>query len=954
MMRLWRCRGWSVIALAVLCGACETPPPRAHPGAPPPAPASPPERPLFTLDEMELDACLRTLRGRCPDLPQRVLHLARRSIGQPYDIYLLGEFPYETFDPDPLYCLSRSDCLTFCEHIYAMALSDDWWSFLRALQRLRYRDGQIGMLTRNHYTEADWNRANAFVFEDLTARLGGGAACVPMNGVIRRAPFFAKFGIGQDIPDETLADVYIPTANVPAIEGELRDGDMVNIVRGDAQAQWVGHTGLIAHGADGTVNLLHSASPAVREQPLREYLAGNARCVGARFLRLRPDAEAQMRAALAPGNGATPVDEAALRAATASAAAVLQPTGAPQWYTQHWMRAMNLQGYRLESDTATDAEFQRQVEALDAQIAGELGIPSEKRALGVLDLRRLRFAAVRPDAIFYGASVPKIAIVLAYFEQNPQLAAALPPETERELKLVLKRSDNALAARYSQLAGLEEIQKLLQSPRYRFYDQQRGGGIWCGKHYGLDQPRMGDPVADHSHAVTVRQCLRWYLMLEQGRLVSAAVSGRIKQLMAAPELEFHDDNFVAGLKGRGALVLRKNGLWEDWHLDTARVQHGEELFLIAGATEHPRGQEYLKRMAGAVDELLYGPATSLPFAHALIRHERPELAALAVTGEAAEMIHTSPELAAPLKFNEALASWNIDAPDGAAFSVEIRVGRAYVDWWSPWLHIGDWGAPPPAEQRVTEFKPPPEDDEGKYPAGKIDIDYFRAAERFDRIQYRVRAAGPVQIARFALCLSDTTGLPESIPTSAAEAPSAAAQHGPLRLAVPFRSQKAEDPSIAGRICSPTSVAMVMAYHGVERPTAEVAAACLDPLHGIYGCWPRNVQAAYAFGVPGYLTRFSDWGDVERTLAAGQPLIISIRVDKEGGLRGAPYRTTDGHLLVVCGFDAHGNLEVCDPAASTPERGMTRYARAELEECWMRATGGVTYVLLPRAGAQMPR
>ena len=85
-----------------------------------------------------------------PDLRKRILHLARKNIGQPYELYLLGEMPFEPYDPQPIYCLGKSDCLVFTEHTYAMALSHNWPSFMRMLQRIRYRDGHLGVATRNH------------------------------------------------------------------------------------------------------------------------------------------------------------------------------------------------------------------------------------------------------------------------------------------------------------------------------------------------------------------------------------------------------------------------------------------------------------------------------------------------------------------------------------------------------------------------------------------------------------------------------------------------------------------------------------------------------------------------------------------------------------------------------------------------------------------------------------
>ena len=64
------------------------------------------------------------------------------------------------------------------------------------------------------------------------------------------------------------------------------------------------------------------------------------------------------------------------------------------------------------------------------------------------------------------------------------------------LELMIKRSSNEMAAKYSQLVGLDNVRHLQRSPKYRLYDETSGGGLWSGKHYGIDEPRVGDPLGD--------------------------------------------------------------------------------------------------------------------------------------------------------------------------------------------------------------------------------------------------------------------------------------------------------------------------------------------------------------------------------------------------------------------------------------------------------------------------
>lgn len=287
-----------------------------------------------------------------------------------------------------------------------------------------------------------------------------------------------------------------------------------------------------------------------------------------------------------------------------------------------------------------------------------------------------------------------------------------------------------------------------------------------------------------------------------------------------------------------------------------------------------------------------------------------------------------PVLAAERPFDEALLSWNVDVPDGGAFVVDVRVGRRDGAW-SPWLRIGSWGTSATRAAPLVRCED-----------GRIDVDVFRSERRHDRLQWRFRADGePARavLRRVTVCTTDTSALDALVPT-------AEAMHVAVpRLAVPFLSQQDADPALRRRVCSPTSVAMVLAARGRPRPVEEVAALLFDPDHDLYGNWTRAVQGAYTLGVPGYLRRFQSFEQVAEVLERGVPLIASIGVGDRESLTGAPYDRTAGHLLVVCGFTAAGDLEVNDPAAPAASTGKTVYRRDEMHSVWLRR-GGVAYVL----------
>jgi beta-lactamase class A len=209
---------------------------------------------------------------------------------------------------------------------------------------------------------------------------------------------------------------------------------------------------------------------------------------------------------------------------------------------------------------------------------------------------------VHPDREEYAASVAKIGILLAYFKLHPEAATNISAEAKHELGLMAKASSNEMAAKYSRELGLKNIQQVLDS--MHFYDTNHGGGIWVGKHYGQGSERYGDPIANNSHAITVRQVLRYFLLLEQGKLISPASSKTMREIFASPDVPHDDIKFVKALAPRKLDIIRKWGTWENWFHDSAVVSGSGRNYIIVGITHHPKGDAYLVDLATAIDDLL--------------------------------------------------------------------------------------------------------------------------------------------------------------------------------------------------------------------------------------------------------------------------------------------------------------------------------------------------------------
>ncbi len=326
---------------------------------------------------------------------------------------------------------------------------------------------------------------------------------------------------------------------------------------------------------------------------------------------------------------------------------------------------------------------------------------------------------------------------------------------------------------------------------------------------------------------------------------------------------------------------------------------------------------------------------------------------------------TTAELDAPRPFREALIAWNASVPGAAKLLVEVRVRLAVDQRWSPWVYVGQWGTGPPWEGSVqlpTEFP-------AGFPAGRVDVDFLTCEADLDRVQVRCSSRSfesGVRLDRITLWLTGlrgtrNTGSTDSlVPSNNANRPQGLAREvmsSPIvvgarsnewEIPVPVLSQRLLPGDLPQRACCPTSVAMLVGYQTGNTPdVVDVARATYDKLNDIYGNWPNAIQTAFQFGVPGYLRRFDDWDSVLNELAADQPLIISIRAEV-GELTGAPYAETTGHLLVLRGYDRHGNLIVNDPAAATLAGVRRIYSREDLTRVWMDK-GGLAFVLTKPEG-----
>jgi hypothetical protein len=272
--------------------------------AAPLAPSAPPfdlatlqRKQIYQMTPEEVGRYIAYMHSAEPDLRKRIAAIGRKNIGQPYVLNLLGEYPYELHDNLPMFSLQASDCVVFAEHTYAMALSRSWEEFFWMLQRIRYKDGVVGVATRNHYTEVDWNINNAWLVSDVSGLLAGADASVYDMKIDRTAFLKMRHNTASSIPVQLSQETYVTKDKVASVIGQLQDGDLVNVISTRGGKLWASHVGLIVVDANGQRNFLNSAEPQVREESFDAFFARTAareerngkngmKLAGFKFLRL--------------------------------------------------------------------------------------------------------------------------------------------------------------------------------------------------------------------------------------------------------------------------------------------------------------------------------------------------------------------------------------------------------------------------------------------------------------------------------------------------------------------------------------------------------------------------------------------------------------------------------------------------------------------------------------------
>lgn len=289
--------------------------------------------------------------------------------------------------------------------------------------------------------------------------------------------------------------------------------------------------------------------------------------------------------------------------------------------------------------------------------------------------------------------------------------------------------------------------------------------------------------------------------------------------------------------------------------------------------------------------------------------------------------YTTETVKVPFRFEELIPSCAIDSK--GIFTLCVRVSSDGESW-SQWFQIGSWGGG--IENYVSE----------DYLA-KVKTDYISAKDELSYFQLRILSSSNSDKIRSLSAAISSEKTDANLKLSRESV--FMNRYCGVDLDVPFKSQTWEDKDIAGHICSPISIAMIMAYYSVNVTSKALSAKVYDARNDMYGIWWRAIQVASVYGFDGYVRYFRSYDDVGEYLLRGIPVAACVCFE-ENELTGAATQASEGHVVVLSGFDPNGNPICRDGAWSNANEGIVVYGREEFGKSWFDRGGGVGYIILP--------
>lgn len=259
--------------------------------------------------------------------------------------------------------------------------------------------------------------------------------------------------------------------------------------------------------------------------------------------------------------------------------------------------------------TLVDKNLQKKLETeLNSNSKWKSLITQKKMAVGIVDLsdpNQVKYASLNGNYMMYAASLPKIAILLSSMDAIDKGELRESIEVKKDMRLMISKSDNAASTRMINRLGYEKIESVMTDPKYMFYDEDHGGGLWVGKRYGKGGDTNREPLKHLSHAATANQVCRYYYLLAFGKLVNEDRSKEMLNIMGNPDLHHKFVNTLEKI-APNAQLFRKSGSWKTYHSDSILVWGDDpnRRYILVALIDDPSGEQIIRDLAFSAEKIL--------------------------------------------------------------------------------------------------------------------------------------------------------------------------------------------------------------------------------------------------------------------------------------------------------------------------------------------------------------
>ena len=275
-------------------------------------------------------------------------------------------------------------------------------------------------------------------------------------------------------------------------------------------------------------------------------------------------------------------------------------------------------------------------------------------------------------------------------------------------------------------------------------------------------------------------------------------------------------------------------------------------------------------------------------------------------------------------FNQLLVYWNGKKPEIGYWQIKAKVRNASTKKWSKYITLMNWSL---INKSCLDTK---NDLDLKNYYVRLELKNNTKADAFEILIEAKNGANLKDLDLIGATVSDLTEFKSTIDYKKKYILN-------KKITLTKISQFKVNHKDFDRICSPTSLTMVLKYLTDKNiDPIKTANQVYDSALDSYGSWQFNVAYASELLRPNYfvhLKRLKNFQDILDNIKNNLPVIVSVR----GEIKDAPRPYNRGHVMVVAGYNDKKKLVICyDPAFDNNYKVLKNYPLHSFLKAWNKS------------------